>query len=82
MKNERVGIWGALGTKCSNPKPTSQRVTWGFYIFSVLGQGQLSYCDPAEWQKRLTAFNTEYQLLIFLDLNCLYIDVKKKEVNP
>lgn len=36
------GDKGMLGTKCSNPKPTSKRVTQGFHIVSVSGRGPLS----------------------------------------
>lgn len=49
------GDKGMLGTKCSNPKPTSKTVTEGFCIVSVMGRGPFSYCDPAEWQQRSAA---------------------------
>ena len=53
------GDEGMLGTKCSNPKPTSQRVTQGFHIVSVLGRGPASWCDPAERRRRSDAFVRE-----------------------
>ena len=78
-EREGGGDKGMLGTKCSNPKPTSQRLTQGFHIVSVLGRGQLPQCDPAELSC-CQDWNKKYQSTVggVTDLNYLQLDVKTK----